>query len=272
MSERNPQARDRFRGMRLRAIRTQSLGLGLKQAATKAGWHASKLSRTERGLREVTVQDVAMLLTVWELDPDERDQILEELAEGSSSGWWDRPIPGVPIDVGTLASYEAGANALVDVAVTAIPGLLQIRDTATAVMAADGVPVGDIDRRWMARLQRQQILARVDYTAYIAETALLARWGGTDVWRGQLAHLLKAEKLGLAQIRAVPNQQTSVLLLNTWLWIQFPHTPPVVHVELGSGVAYIHEADWYTVLLERLNKVALPRDLTRKLMGKLLEG
>jgi transcriptional regulator with XRE-family HTH domain len=272
MSERNPEPRDRFRGMRLRAIRTERCNLTLTKGAELAGWHPSKLSRTERGLREVTIQDFAMLLTVWGLPADERDQILNELATGSSSGWWDRPITGVPMDVGTLASYEEESNGLVNVAVAAVPGLLQTRETAAAVMAADGVPSEDVDRRWMARLQRQQILTKVEYTAYITETALLTPWGGQDVWRSQLDHLLRSEELGLARIRAIPRQQTGVLLLNTWLWMQFPHTPPVVHVELGSGVTYIHEADWYTELLDRLDRVAVPRDGTRKLIRELMEG
>ncbi|MGB3440425.1 MAG: helix-turn-helix transcriptional regulator [Actinophytocola sp.] len=272
MSERNPEARDRFRGMRLRAIRTQRLGLGLKQAADSVGWHGSKLSRTERGLRAVTIQDFAMLLTAWDLPADERDQILEELAQGSSSGWWDRPISGVPIDVGTLAAYEAEANGLVNVAVAAVPGLLHTRETAAAVMAADGVPPEDVDRRWMARLQRQQILTRIEYTTYIAESAVRTPWGGPEVWRAQLGHLLRCDELGLAQIRIIPHTQTSVLLLNTWLWMRFPQTPPVVHVELGSGVTYIHEADWYTEVLERLDRVAVPRDGTRKLIRELMEG
>ncbi|GAB3451149.1 hypothetical protein GCM10027436_48530 [Actinophytocola sediminis] len=272
MSERNPEARDRFRGMRLRAIRTERCGLKLQQAAQLAGWHGSKLSRTERGLRTVTIQDFAMLLTAWELDAAERDQILEELAEGSSSGWWDRPITGVPLDVGTLAAYEAEANGLVTVAVAAVPGLLQTRETAAAIMAADGVPSEDIDRRWMARLQRQQIMTKLDYMIYITETALRTPWGGTEVWKGQLGTLLRSERLGVAAVRVIPAQQTSVLLLNTWHWMRFPHTPPVVHVEQGSGVTYIHEADWHTDLLDRLDRVAVPRDGTRKLIRELMEG
>jgi hypothetical protein len=272
MSERNPEARDRFRGMRLRAIRTERLGLGLKAAATLVGWHASKLSRTERGLRTVAIHEFAMLLTAWGLEADERDQILQDLAEGSSSGWWDRPIAGVPIDTGTLAAYEAEATELVTAVVAVVPGLLQTRETAAAVMAADGVPREDIDRRWMARLQRQQILAKIDYTAFISETALRTRWGGPRVWREQLAYLLQREELGLARLRVIPREQTEVLLLNTWHYMRFPEAPPVVHVELGSGVTYIHEAEWYTELLDRVDRIAVPRDGTRKLIRDMMEG
>ncbi len=271
MSERNPQARDRMRGTRLRAIRTERCKLALERAAEIAGWHGSKLSRTERGLRPVTIEDFATLITAWGLPAKEREQVLAELVAGSTSGWWDRPIPGVPEDVGTLAGYEAEANELVTVATVAVPGLLQTYETAVGVMAADGVPPEDIETRWMARLRRQQIVTRVDYTAYITETALRTPWGGQDVLRQQLAHLLRSQEIGMGGIRVIPRGQTDVLLLHTWHWMRFPHTPPVVHVELSSGAAYIHEADRYTTLLGRLNHLALPRDGSRKLITDLME-
>jgi len=205
------------------------------------------------------------------LPAEDRDEILAELAAGSTSGWWDRPIPGVPEDVGTLGSYEAEANELVSVATAVIPGLLQTYETAKAIMAAEGTPPGDIEGRWMARLRRQQILGKVDYTAYITEAVLHTSWGGQDVLREQLGHLLRSQEIGIAGIRVIPHRQTDVLLLHTWHWMRFRHTPPVVHVELSSGAAYIHEADRYTTLLSRLDNVALPRDGSRKLISKLRE-
>ncbi|HCU51528.1 MAG TPA: hypothetical protein DGG94_17295 [Micromonosporaceae bacterium] len=271
MSERNPQARDRMRGTRLRAIRTERCKLALERAAEMAGWHGSKLSRTERGLRPVTIEDFATLITAWGLPAKEREQVLAELAAGSTSGWWDRPIPGVPEDVGTLAGYEAEANELVTVATVAVPGLLQTYETAVAVIAADGGPPEDIETRWMARLRRQQIVTKVDYTAYITESALCTPWGGQDVLRLQLAHLLRNQEIGIG-VRVIPHQQTDVLLLHTWHWMRFPHTSPVVHVELSTGAAYIHEADRYTRLLGRLDRVALPRDGSRKVIRDLMEG
>jgi hypothetical protein len=244
--------------------------LSLERAAEVAGWHGSKLSRTERGLRPVSIEDFATLVTAWGLPAKEREQVLAELA-GSASGWWDRPIPGVPEDVGTLAGYEADADELVTVATVAVPGLLQTYETAVAIMAADGVPPEDIERRWMARLRRQQIVTKVDYAAYITEPALCTPWGGHEMWRSQLAHLLRCQDIGIG-IRVIPSRQTDVVLLHTWHWMRFPHTPPVVHVELSSGAAYIHEADRYTALLGELDHVALPKDGSRKLISDLTEG
>lgn len=269
--KRKPRPRDLIWGARLRAIRRERLGLSIDPAAEKAGWQTSKLSYTERGLREVSIQDVSILLTAWDLDPAERDAILDEMAKGSTSGLWDRPIPGVPDDVGTLGQYEAEATAMQGVATVAVPGLLQTYETAVAIMAADDAPPEDIERLWMARQQRQRILTKVDYTAYITESALRTQYGGPDVWRDQLEHLLSRDQIGVA-IRIIPEGQTDVLLLHSWQWMRLRNGPPAVHVELVDGATFVHETDLYTAKLARLDRVALLRERSRTLISELMEG
>lgn len=255
----------------MRAIRTERCRLPIGRASELAGWHQSKLSRTERGLRSVSIEDFATLLTAWGLPAKDRDQILTELAVGSSSGWWDRPIPGVPEDVGTLAGYEAEAQELVSVATGVIPGLLHTYETAAAIMASFGVPPADVEPRWMARLRRQQILGKIEFTAYITEQTLRIPWGGHATWHAQLAHLLRSQEIGLG-VRVIPEGQTDLPLMHSWHWMRFPHTAPVVHVELSAGAVYIHEADQYTSLLERLDRLAVPRDGSRRVISDLMKG
>lgn len=269
MSDANPQPRDRMWGMRLRAIRTERCKLPMGRAAELVGWHPSKLSRTERGQRKVTTEDFASCLTAWGVKAAEREEVLEELAAGSS-GWWERSIPGVHQDVGTLASYEEQAREIVSVAVGAVPGLLQTRETAAAIMSTT-VPRADVETRWMARLQRQQILSKVEFTAYISEQAIRTPWGDVGTWRDQLAHLLRSDEIGY-RVRVIPQYQTNVLLLSSWQWMRFPHTPPVVHVELDSGAVFVHDADQYTATVEKLTRIAFPRDGSRKLIRAIMEG
>ncbi|TDV55195.1 helix-turn-helix protein [Actinophytocola oryzae] len=256
-------------GMRLRAIRTERCKLAIGKAAELVGWHPSKLSRTERGQRKVTVGDFATCVTAWGLPVGHREEILAELAAGST-GWWERPIPGVHQDVGTLAAYEEQAREIVSVAFGAVPGLLQTRETAASIVSST-VPKADVETRWMARLQRQQILGRVKFAAFIAEQAIRTPWGGGDIWRDQLERLLKADEIGYG-VRVVPQYQTEILLKSSWQWMRFPHTPPVVHVELDSGAVFVHEADRYTKIIERLEKVAFSRTESRILIRQLIEG
>lgn len=271
---REPLPRDRLIGARIRAIRTERCKISLEKGAALAQWSPARLSRTERGLRPVTLDEVATLLTAWQLPVDEREQVLAEMQTGSSSGWWDRPIPGVPAEVGALASYEADASELIDVAIAAVPGLLQTKETAVAVMAADGATPEDIETRWMARLTRQQVLGRLTYTAYITDTALMTGYGGAAALHGQLEQLLRAQDAG-REIRIMPARQTRVLLLHSWLLMRFPSIPPVVHVELvNSGGFYIHGDDVrpYEAALARLNRLALSQGDSRKLLRETLKG
>lgn len=273
MSRNDPRARDRIIGAKLRAIRTDRADISLERAAEMAGWAPSRLSRTERGLRQVTIEEVATLLTAWQIPVREREEMLADVQAGSSSGWWDRSLPGVPTYTGALASYEADAMELVNVAIAVMPGLLQTYETAIGAMRADGVPEADLETRWMVRLRRQQILGNVEYSAYITESALRTPYGGTKALRGQLEHLLVAQDRGMG-VRIVPAHQTKVLLLHSWMWMTFPNTKPVVHVELASGAFFLHDDDvaFYSATLERLDKVALPRDQSRKLISELMKG
>ncbi len=273
MGKSDPRARDRIIGAKLRAIRTERADISLERGAEMAGWSPSRLSRSERGLRNVTTDEVATLLTAWGIPTGEREEVLAEVQAGSSSGWWDRPLPGVPAEVGALASYEADANELVDVAINAVPGLLHTYETAMAVMRASGAPEEDVETRWMARLRRQQILGRLDYTAYIGEPALRTPFGGREAMRGQLEHLLAAQDRAM-RVRVVPAHQTKVLILHSWMLMRFPNTKPVVHVELSSGAFYIHDQDVapYMAALERLDQAALSQGDSRKLIGGLMKG
>ena len=139
-------------------------------------------------------------------------------------------------------------------------------------MRADGVPDKDLETSWMARLRRQQILGTVDYTAYIAEAALQTAYGGADALEASWSTFWvpRTEAYGSG---SSPPHQTQVLLLHSWMWMRFPNTTPVVHVELSAGAFYVHNQDVapYTVALERLDQIALSQGDSRKLISDLMK-
>jgi transcriptional regulator with XRE-family HTH domain len=271
VTNKRTESRDRIIGARLRAIRRERANLSLEAAAKVAQWAPARLSRTENGQRQVTIEEVATLLTAYKIPVAEREEILAQL--GSGVGWWERGLPGVPLEVGALASYEANATELINVSILAVPGLLQTYETAKAILAAAGSLPEDIETRWMARMRRQQILGTVDYTAYVGEAALYTPYGGPDVLRLQLEHLAGARDRGIG-LRIVPSHQTRVLVLDTWLWMRFPNTPPVVCIEMASGAQFLHEQDAepYSQTLARLDRLALSSTASRKLITELLKG
>ncbi|OLR90836.1 helix-turn-helix domain-containing protein [Actinokineospora bangkokensis] len=268
-----PQARDRTIGAQLRAVRTEQTTLTLEAAATAIGWSAATLSRTENGKRHISSEDVAAVLAVYRVPTPQRDELIESARAGAQAGWWSRPLPGVLPDVGTLASYESTANALVNWSIGVVPGLLQTERYAAGFMLADGADPADVETRWMARLRRQQVLPKLEYTAYIHESALRTPFGGPEALHEQLDHLLTASTRGQT-VWVVREHLPHRALLHSWMMLHYPEAPPVLHVELYRSAVYLHdsEVDVYREVLAELDDVALSREESRSTMKRLQEG
>ena len=269
---RQPRPRNRRIGARLRAIRRQRTDLTLEDAAKLLGWSPSTLSRTENGIREITSEEVATIVTAYRLPAAERAEIIEDARADNSAGWWDKPLPGVPEEMGVLASYAAEANSLTDWAVTLIPGLLQIEPYAMAVWQSGGANEEDAQLRWVARKRRQKILGNVEYTAFIHETALFTPFGGGEAHREQLHHLASARDRGIG-IRIMPRRLPYGGVSHSWLYMTFPNTSPVVNVEVAGGGVYLFDdqAKLYTARLHLLNQLALSTQESSALLRSLVK-
>jgi hypothetical protein len=231
----------------------------LEEAANLVGWALATMSRTENGIRHISTEEVAAILMAYRLPAGERAKIIGEAKADNVSGWWDRSIPGVPAEMGTLASYAADANSLTDWAVTLVPGLLQIEEYAMALMLSQEVPQDVAQLRWLARRQRQKILGTLDYVAYISETALRTPFGGPEAHRRQLNHLRTARDRGFG-VRIVREHLPIGVISHSWLYMTFRNTTPVVNVEVYWGGVYLHddEAQPYTKMITKLDRMPFP--------------
>lgn len=268
-----PRPRDRIIGARLRAIRRERTDLSLEAAAKVLGWGLATMSRIENGQRHISTEDVAMILTAYRVPSAVRKELIAEARAENASGWWDRPLPDVPAEMGTLASYEADANSLTDWAVSLVPGLLQIEDYAMALMLSQDWSPDVAELRWVARRRRQKILGTLDYAAYISETALRTPFGGSEGHRKQIKHLLDARDRGIP-VRVVPEHLPVGLISHSWHYMTFPHTTPVVNVEVFEGGVYLHDdqAEPYARALTKLDRIALPtRESQTRLRSMLKE-
>lgn len=246
-------------GARLRAIRRERTDFSLEAAAKALGWGLATMSRIENGQRNISTETVAMILLAYGIPSAEREEVLAEARADNASGWWDRPLPGVPTEMGTLASYEADASSLTDWSVSLVPGLLQTEEYAMGLILSQDHPPDIAELRWVARRRRQKILGTVDYRAFISETALRIPFGGCEGHRKQIRHLLDARDRGI-HIRVVREHLPVGLISHSWLHMTFPHATPVVNVEVAEGGVYLHDdqAELYTRLLTRLDQIALP--------------
>ena len=268
----NPQARDRTIGAQLKAVRVEQTSLNLEAAAKAIGWSTATLSRTENGKRHITSEDVATVLAIYGVPIAQREELIESARVGTQAGWWSRPLPGVLPDVGTLASYEASAMAITDWSIAGVPGLLQTERYGAGIMLDDGVEPRDVEMRWMARLRRQQVLPKVEYVAFIHESALRRPFGGVDALREQLAHLTEAPNRGQS-VRIMREPMPHRALMHSWMLLHFPEAASVVHVELyGSGV-YLHDSEvrGYENMRSVLDRMALSSAESRSMIGQLRE-
>ena len=213
-----------------------------------------------------------MVLIAYQIPSAEREKVIAEARAENASGWWDRPLPGVPTEMGTLASYAADADSLTNWAVSLIPGLLQTEEYAMALILSDDVPLDVAELRWLARRRRQKILGTVDYAAYISETALRTPFGGSQSHRKQIRHLLDARERGIA-VRIVPQHLPAGLINHSWLYMTFPHATPVVNVEVAGGGVYLHDdqAEPYGKVLAKLDHIALPISESQAMLRSILK-
>jgi transcriptional regulator with XRE-family HTH domain len=269
---RAPQARDRALGAQLKAIRTQQTELSLEAAAEMMRWSSATMSRIENGKRHISAEDVASILAVYRIPMDQRGALIRRAKAIDEPGWWSHPLPGVPEELGVLASYESEANVLTDWSVNIVPGLLQTYEYAKAYMLDKGTSIEDIEMAWMARLRRQQGLSKVEYTAYIGEAAIRTPFGSAEILTEQLRQLIELTKRGLG-IRLVSQHAPCAGLYHSWLLLEFPDSPPIAHIELLRGGVFLHdpEVEHYVHQRAKLHKIALSTTESRDTLRKLIE-
>ena len=266
------QARDRVLGAQLRALRLSHTDLGVEEAAKAAQVSSATMSRTENGKRHITVEDIAVLCTLYGVPSVQRSALVDAAQAPTQAGWWERPLPGVPMGVGTLASYESVASGLTDWSITVVPGLLQTRAYAMGVLSVQRVEPDVLDDYWEARNRRQQSLPTLDYIAYVHELALRTPFGGVAALREQLVHLGKAADRGMG-VRVVQACKPLAALTHSWMMLEFPKDEPIVHVELLRSTVHLHApvVDLYLEARQELANASLSWVESRKLIDSLVE-
>jgi DNA-binding XRE family transcriptional regulator len=230
-----PQARDRMLGMHLRHYRTQR-GLTIENVAHEAQVSMATVSRTESGKRHVTPEDIAVLLTLYRVAPEQRNELVAAARGGYRPTWWIERVPGWDPDI--LPHCTASARSITEFALNTIPAALQTRRYGLAHLHACGTT--DTDGAWAARESLRQDRALLDQTYYIHEAALRTPYGGPDALREQLHHLRAAPDHGIG-IRLIRSTTPVGWLNHSWTMFEYSDSPPVIYVELQHGGLFVHE-------------------------------
>lgn len=183
-------------GARLRRLR-EDKGVSRAEAGEAIRGSASKMSRLELGRHGFKVRDVLDLLTFYGVDDeDERASFIELVQEAKKPGWWQSYGDVIPSWFEQYLGLEQSGATIRCYEVQYIPGLLQTRDYARAVIGLEhhDAAYDGLERRLTVRMRRQEMLHRqtgaTTLWAVIDEAALRRPIGGPDTMRGQIEHLI----------------------------------------------------------------------------------
>ncbi|EGX60879.1 putative DNA-binding protein [Streptomyces zinciresistens K42] len=203
-----PTARQRRLGVELRKIREHA-GLTLADAAGQLGTDRTSISNTESGRFGVSGERVRTWAGHYGCPDAEYIDALAVMAEERGKGWWEDYREELSAGALDLSELEHHATALRAVQIMHMPGLLQTEDYARAVFAEAVPPLSDIDlrRRLSHRLKRRDVLDRPSAptcTFLVHEAALRMSFGGPNIARAQLDHLLKESDRENVTVRVIP--------------------------------------------------------------------
>jgi Domain of unknown function (DUF5753)/Helix-turn-helix domain len=251
-----------------------------------AGWEIrssdSKISRMELGKVSFKERDVADLLTLYGVtDTEERDRLLLLARNANTPGWWHRYGDVLAGWFQFYLGLEAAANLIRTYEVQFIPGLLQTREYARAVvLLANGrASTQEIERRVDLRIKRQQALSSArppQVWAVIDEAALRRPIGGYAVLRAQLQALIDATEMPNVRLQILPfDVGGHAGAGGSFTILRFPEgdLPDIVYVEQLTSALYLdkrEDLDAYAEAMERLCVEADPPGRTADTLAKML--
>lgn len=250
-------------GAQLRRLREEKR-ISLADAGDAIRASHSKMSRLETGRVGFKDRDIADLLTLYGVTDDtERDAVRALARRASAPGWWHDYSDVLPSWFEAYVGLEEAASQIRSYEVQFIPGLLQTSDYARAV-ALLGHPTAaarDIERRVGLRRARQAILDRGDgpnLWVVLDEAVLRRPFGGRDVMRGQLRHLLDMTDRRGFTLQIIPFEAGGHAAAGgpfSILRFAEPDLPDVVYLEQLTSALYLDKpevVDSYLLVMERV--------------------
>lgn len=278
-----PTVRRRRLAGELRRLR-EAADLTIDEVGDKLECSASKISRIETGHVGVTPRDARDLLELYGVSGDDQNALVQLAREARKRSWWHAYNE---VFTGAFVGLEADASSLRAFQALLVPGLLQTRSYAHAVIRAmrPGAEESEIERRVTARMARQQLLADPsppEYWAVMDEAVLHRCVGGTDVMIEQLGRLHALAELPHVNLQVVqfgagahPGMEGPFLILG------FPEQadPDVVYVDSTSSGVYLEmpeDVRRYALMFDHLRAAALKPDDTVEMIAtaeqRLREG
>ncbi|MDQ0598270.1 transcriptional regulator with XRE-family HTH domain [Streptomyces canus] len=219
----------------------ERVGLTQREAAEQVEWSQSKLIRVETGTVSVSVSDLRALVTLYRItDPAEVHE-LEQAARGSKgASWWSKYHDVVTPQFAQYLGYESAATSLNTYHPIVIPGHLQTRAYAEALLAPRGLAPERAERVVDLRMERQERMfdssGRPVTTFVLDEAAVRRQIGGREVLDGQLDQLLDFGTRDGITLRILPfDAGAHYSTLGSFVLLSFPDDDDLLYLEHAAG-------------------------------------
>ncbi|MFD4611066.1 Scr1 family TA system antitoxin-like transcriptional regulator [Streptomyces sp. NPDC058440] len=268
-------------GKRLRHLRERA-GISFEDAARAIEVTPLTVRRIEKAEVGLRIPYVRELLRTYDVPVREIDDFVTLAREANRPGWWYKYRDVLPEWFKAYVSLESEASVIRLYEPHYVPGLLQTREYATALMRV-GFPnesKEEIARRVDLRLRRQDLLAKPDGPAVWAildETVLRRPVGGPEVMRAQLDRMVEVLRMPKVSVQIMPysvGAHPGAFGPFHHFRFGFSELPDVVYTENLTGSVYYDRPDdvvTYLEVLDRMSVQAEPVARTRDVLGELLE-
>lgn len=269
-------------GRKLRELR-ESVPLTVAQTITTLEWSKPRLWRYETGQVPIHPNDVHAMCRVYGADPGVTEALKELARQSKAKGWW-HAYSDIPEWFQLFLGMESAASRLRRYEAEIVPGLLQSRPYAEAVIRRgpiQGLPPEVIAQRADVRLQRQQILTRREPKApqldvILSESALVRGFSPT-IMVDQLSCLLAFSERPNVSIRVVPFEAgPHAAYQGPFVILDFPRETPArdpepttIYRESPTGSLYLDkpsEVETYSAIWDDLNRIASDTSASRALI------
>ncbi|MEU5103191.1 helix-turn-helix transcriptional regulator [Streptomyces sp. NPDC021354] len=233
-------------GRALRRLRQEVKHFTIADVATTLDCDVSLISRIETGKRVCSQQHFAQLMDLYEVPPDQRDELAELYAAARErrQPWWAAYNEVISAQYERFLGFEAAASTVHEYQVGIVPGLLQTEAYAQAVTGVGFASLGadQIEALVEVRSLRQRHCLHetgspLECHYVIAQAALDFQVGGKRTHQEQLERLLEISTHPSVDLRVIPYEKgEQAAQISAFMVLQFSDED-VPDVAFGESVA-----------------------------------
>ncbi|GAA2271570.1 helix-turn-helix transcriptional regulator [Streptomyces hawaiiensis] len=181
-------------------------GYSQPDVARETGWSLSKVMRLESGRVKISMTDLKALINFYDVDPDNKAQLLRAGEEARRQPWWYEYRSLLSEGFQSYLGYEASASVIRNFEALFVPGLLQTEEYARVALQQSVVP--EKEELLDLRIKRQERMlsesSSTELRFLIDEAALRRVVGSSELMAAQIRHLRQVSALDHVSVGVVP--------------------------------------------------------------------